>query len=197
MTSNSLNHNRPSLPEIFASADSNTNLSFSETNPVQTVHAYSSNTYVSTNQLSDSNSNEIFLQVYGFVENPLDNNDPKNNYYIFDVYESVSSLSGSGWSVDSGGKGSSNGPTLNVTISACNNLGEQILQGNIWPNSELDPAGDNTPETTSLDLSYGGLSFGISHTFTAPKSQTDYESPTDSCRVSWYELAIQLQIRTI
>ncbi|HZW56252.1 MAG TPA: hypothetical protein VFF30_08195 [Nitrososphaerales archaeon] len=168
----------------YSYATSSPNINITESGPE--VHAYSQGSYVVSDQTTSTNSNDIFIQLYGFAANPLFNNSPNYDYYIFDIYESATAASGSGWSVDSGGHASPNGDTINVTVSVCNSPGEQILQGNISPNSPQDPTADNTPQSTSVDLSYSGFSIGISHTFTAPKSQTDNESPTDYCHVSWY-----------
>ncbi len=165
----------------FANADSN--IAITETNPTQTVHAYSQGSYVVTNQNIDGNGNQVGAQIYGFAVNPLYNGDPTYDYYIFDVYVSVSSAAASGWYTDSAGLTSSNGPTFNVTAYGCDSPNEAVLYQNIWPNKENDiPA--NSPQTTSVNLAFSGFSFGISSTFTPPQSQTT-PIAQKTCSVGW------------
>jgi len=155
-----------------------------ESNPTQTVHAYSSGTYDVVNQkINQTSGDSVYAEIYGFAANPLYNNDPSFDYYIFDVYVAATSSTSNGWYVDSAGLGSSNGPTFNFTIYVCNSPGEVVLLQNISPPSEVDTPG-NSPQTTSVDLSYAGFSIGVSRTFTPPTSQTKPVAQTQ-CSVGW------------
>ncbi len=166
----------------FASAEPT--IAINETYPAATVHAYSQNTYVVTQHKIDTNSNQISVQVYGFVLNPLYNGDPTYDYYVFDVYPAVSSGgSSNGWWADSAGLKSGNGPTFNFTVYGCNSPNEGIIFQSVSPKSQVDEPG-NIPQTTSVDLSYSGLSIGISRTFTPPLGQTA-PIAQDPCTVGW------------
>lgn len=159
-------------------------INLTESNPSQTVYAYSGGSQVVTYQTNnDAYGNQLYSEIYGFAANPLHNSDPNFDYYIFDIYVAVSSSNANGWYVDSAGLQSGNGPSFNFTTSVCNSPKETILVQNIWPPTELDAPG-NQPQTTSVDLSYGGLSIGLSHTFTPPISQT---APTSQgqCGAGW------------
>ena len=136
-----------------------------------------------SNDFLSNFGNDISTQVYGFGANPVNNSDPIYDYYIFDVYVAVSSNSANQWYVDSGGLGSSNGPSFNVTISGCASPNEQILFQNIWPTTELDIP-STTPETTSVSVSCAQFSIGVSNTFFPPTSQTKPIDQT-SCLVGW------------
>jgi hypothetical protein len=176
-----------SVSSLFSSADGSTNITELG---CCTVHAYDSQgSYSYSNQsVPDSDGNYASATVTGFALNPLSNGDPNYDYYIFDIYASVSSASYANWWVDSNGLNDPNGPSLVVYAQSCFSPNQTIYLPYFSPSTYIADNNGSTPETTSLEISFGPFSFGYSHTFTPPLAQTE---PTNSatCYVSWNSAA--------
>ena len=149
------------------------------------VHAYSPNGSFNVQNLTvDSNGNSMLVQVNGYALSPLDAGDPNFDYYIFDIYASVTSAAYNSWYVDSAGLGDGHGPSFYLSAFTCYALNQSVDLPYISPAGLINDYSQSQPQTNSLDISLGSFSFGVSHTFEVPTSQTNvvFES---TCGVTW------------
>ncbi len=176
-------HTNSDTSNLFSSADGGTNITELG---CCTVHGYDSqNSFSYYNQSNpDSDGNYAFATVTAFALNPLQNSDPNYDYYIFDIYASVTSASYSNWWVDSAGVNDPNGAALTMYAESCLSANQSIYLPYFYPSSYIADYSSSAQQTTSLNIGYGGFSFGYSHTFTVPTTETE---PTNqaSCLVSW------------
>ncbi len=137
----------------------------------------------------------------GYVFNPLYDADPNYDYYMFNVYATVSSNTFGNWFVDSAGLNDPNGASLNVYAFVPCYANQTIIDSQIEPSGNLPAYGDS-PVTTSNTQSFTGSAsfFGVitaSATYSSTVSTTFYPvvgntQPTQQssqCYVSWESAA--------
>jgi hypothetical protein len=144
------------------------------------VHTYP---YSLNNQSQpDSDGNYIGAFVFGFGYNPLYNNDPNYDYYIFDIFAYANA--GYTWSLDTGGLNDPGGPSLDyVGVFADCAMHQSIVPAGLSPSGTVKTY-ESEPETVGFNAGFGGFSFGLSDTFYPGQTVTDVYSQ-NSCGVYW------------
>lgn len=109
------------------------------------LHAYYNGGLVARNSTSDSQSNSLNLEIRGFIENPLENGDPKYDYYIFSVFAATASNPPGSWWVDSSGLQDSNGVALELNVTTPSRVslpdGAIVLSNESIIASQVSPSG--------------------------------------------------------